>query len=50
MLSKLRTSNHNLEIERGRHKGLGLQVKEWICELHECWSISKIMIIITLKI
>ena len=31
LLSKLRISNHNLEIERGRHRGL--QAKERICKL-----------------
>jgi hypothetical protein len=31
LLSKLRISNHNLEIERGRHRGL--QAKEGICKL-----------------
>ena len=34
LLSKLRISNHNLEIERGRHRGL--QAKERICKLHVC--------------
>jgi hypothetical protein len=31
LLSKLRISNHNLEIERGRHRGL--QARERICKL-----------------
>jgi hypothetical protein len=31
LLSKLRISNHNLEIKRGRHRGL--QAKERICKL-----------------
>jgi hypothetical protein len=31
LLSKLRISNHNLEIERGRHRGL--QAKERMCIL-----------------
>jgi hypothetical protein len=31
LLSKLRISNHNLEIGRGRHRGL--QAKERICKL-----------------
>jgi hypothetical protein len=31
LLSKLRISNDNLEIERGRHRGL--QAKERICKL-----------------
>jgi hypothetical protein len=30
LLSKLRINNHNLEIERGRHRGL--QPKERICK------------------
>jgi hypothetical protein len=34
LLSKLRISNHYLEKERGRHRGL--QAKERICKLHVC--------------